>query len=192
MSHPEGQGHVESQVNRLIERCGYGRSGFDLLRIRVLLATWRAQLEPRKRRRIRPPPALTARPARAHDRRPNTAMLHRPNAHATISGNSARHSAWPCDATRSLITTSAPAVAQRDRPPGRVLEEERLQRAGDEVRARNPTRQHTSRFVPRARRAGEDRTIDVRMAQPKGERELSTRRDTEHCGAFGGQRDSEP
>jgi hypothetical protein len=34
---------------------------------------------------------------------------HWPNAHATISGNSARHSALPCDATRSLSTTSAPA-----------------------------------------------------------------------------------
>ena len=31
------------------------------------------------------------------------------NAYATISGNSARHSGSPCDATFSLITTSAPA-----------------------------------------------------------------------------------
>jgi transposase len=32
---------VEGQVNRLklVYRCGYGRSGFDLLRIRVILAT---------------------------------------------------------------------------------------------------------------------------------------------------------
>ena len=29
------------------------------------------------------------------------------------------------------------------------------------------------------------------MPKPNGERELSTRRDTEHRGAFGGQRDSE-
>jgi hypothetical protein len=38
-----------------------------------------------------------------------SATLHRPNAHATISGNSARHSSSPCEATRSLSTTSAPA-----------------------------------------------------------------------------------
>ena len=48
----------------------------------------------------------------------NTALRHRPNAHATINGNSPRHSASPCDATRSLMTTSAPAprsaAAQRD------------------------------------------------------------------------------
>jgi hypothetical protein len=30
------------------------------------------------------------------------------------------------------------------------------------------------------------------MPQPEGERELSTRRGTEHRGAFGGERDSEP
>ena len=30
------------------------------------------------------------------------------------------------------------------------------------------------------------------MPKPKGERELSTRRDTEHRAAIGGQRDSEP
>ena len=41
LTHPESQGQVEGQVNRLklIKRCGYGRSGFDLLRIRVLLAS---------------------------------------------------------------------------------------------------------------------------------------------------------
>jgi hypothetical protein len=46
---------------------------------------------------------------RARDRRSGSAALHRPNAHATISENSARHSASPCEAARSLITTSAPA-----------------------------------------------------------------------------------
>ena len=40
-------------------------------------------------------------------------------------------------------------TAQRDRPPGRVLEEERLQRAGDEVHARNRTRHHARRSVTR-------------------------------------------
>ena len=44
------------------------------------------------------------------NRRPNVVMRHRPNAHATISENSSRHIASSCDATRSLITTSAPAL----------------------------------------------------------------------------------
>ena len=38
-------------------------------------------------------------------------------------------------------------TAQRGRPPRRVLEEERLQRAGDEVRARKRTRHHGRRSV---------------------------------------------
>jgi transposase len=40
LTHAESQGQVEGQVNRLklIKRSGYGRSGFDLLRQRVLLA----------------------------------------------------------------------------------------------------------------------------------------------------------
>src|SRR4029077_16190878 len=36
-------------------------------------------------------------------------VLHGPNAHATISGNSSRQNAPPCDPARSVITTSAPA-----------------------------------------------------------------------------------
>jgi transposase len=41
LTHTESQGQVEGQVNRLklIKRSGYGRSGFDLLRLRVMLAT---------------------------------------------------------------------------------------------------------------------------------------------------------
>ncbi len=41
LTHTESQGQVEGQVNRLklIKRSGYGRSGFDLLRVRVMLAT---------------------------------------------------------------------------------------------------------------------------------------------------------
>lgn len=41
LTHEESQGQVEGQVNRLklIKRSGYGRSGFDLLRRRVLLAS---------------------------------------------------------------------------------------------------------------------------------------------------------
>ena len=41
------------------------------------------------------------------------AVLHCPNAHATISGNSSRQNASPCDPTRSVMTTSAPAPAGR-------------------------------------------------------------------------------
>lgn len=45
-------------------------------------------------------------------------VLHCPNAHATISGNSSRQNASPCDPTRSVMTTSAPAppstCGQRD------------------------------------------------------------------------------
>jgi len=36
-------------------------------------------------------------------------LRQRPNAHRTICGNSPRHRTAPCDATRSLITTSTPA-----------------------------------------------------------------------------------
>jgi Terminase small subunit len=36
-----------------------------------------------------------------------TEMRHRPNAHATISGNSSRQNAPPCDPVRSFMTTSA-------------------------------------------------------------------------------------
>ena len=82
-------------------------------------------------------------------------------------------------------------IAQRLRPPGRVLVEERLQRAGDEVRARKRARHHARRSVASAGRGAEDRTVDLRVPEPEGEGQLSTGRDTEHRGAFGGQRDSE-
>ncbi len=39
LTHTESQGQVEGHVNRLIKRSGYGRSGFELLRQRVLLAS---------------------------------------------------------------------------------------------------------------------------------------------------------
>jgi transposase len=41
LTHAESQGQVEGSVNKLklIKRSGYGRSGFDLLRIRVVLAS---------------------------------------------------------------------------------------------------------------------------------------------------------
>lgn len=43
------------------------------------------------------------------NRRCDTEMRHRPNAHATISGNSSRQNAPPCDPARSFMTTSASA-----------------------------------------------------------------------------------
>src|SRR5215472_4835111 len=79
-------------------------------------------------------------------------------------------------------------IAQRGRPPRCVLKEERLLRAGNKVRARNPTWHHVRRLVARARRGAEDRTVDIGMPEPKSERELSTRRGTEHRGAFRCQR----
>jgi hypothetical protein len=44
------------------------------------------------------------------DRRVKMVMLQRPNAHATTSGSSSRQNASPCDPTRSVITTSPPAL----------------------------------------------------------------------------------
>ena len=82
-------------------------------------------------------------------------------------------------------------AAQRDVPAGRVLEKERLQRAGDEVRARKRIRHHGRRSVTSARRRAEDNAVDAWMAKPHGERELSARGDTEHRRALGGQCDSE-
>jgi hypothetical protein len=82
-------------------------------------------------------------------------------------------------------------VAQRDGPAGRVLEKERLQRASDEVRTRKRIRHHGRRSVTSARRRAEDRTVDVGMAKPDGERELSTCGNTKYRRALGGQRDSE-
>src|SRR5205814_8773587 len=66
-------------------------------------------------------------------------------------------------------------IAQRGRPSGRILVEERLQCAGHKVRARKRAGHHVRRSVTRARRGAEDRTVDVRMPKPDGERKLSTR-----------------
>src|SRR6266700_2757116 len=43
-----------------------------------------------------------------------TVIYARPNAHATISGNSFRQNAPPCDPVRSFMTTSAPASRSAD------------------------------------------------------------------------------
>ncbi len=73
--------------------------------------------------------------------------------------------------------------AQSSRPPGCVQEEERLLRAWDKVRARNQTPHLARRSIARSRRRAEDRSVDVRMPKSNGERQLSTRRVTEHRGA---------
>lgn len=57
----------------------------------------------------------------------------RPNAHATISGNSSLQNASPCDPTRWVMTTSAPAARNASAPPGGVLADERLWHAGHDL-----------------------------------------------------------
>ena len=80
---------------------------------------------------------------------------------------------------------------QCGRPPRRVLEKEGLQRAGNEICARKRTRHHGRRSIATARRCAEDRTVDVRVSKPHGERQLSARRHAEHRGALDRQCDSE-
>lgn len=82
-------------------------------------------------------------------------------------------------------------IAQRIRPPRRVVEEELFLPARHEVDAGKRTRQYRRRLVAGAGRGTEDRAIDVRMAKPQGERELTAERRTPHASALGGQRDSE-
>ena len=89
-------------------------------------------------------------------------ILHRPNAHATISGSSSCQNESPCDPTRSVITTSRAGVAQRHRPSSRVVTEERLQGAGDEVRARKRTR-HQRQAAGNRRRARRKRSRRRRL-----------------------------
>ena len=125
------------------------------------------------------------------------------------SGRSAspnRPSERPCDhqrqfisphrmvvpATRSLMTTSAPAscsaAAHRvafSRKNGSSVPATRYARG-------NGPGNVVGRLVPGARRGGEHRAVDTRMPEPDGERELPTRRHAEHRGACGRQRDAEP
>src|ERR1700683_4253474 len=83
-------------------------------------------------------------------------------------------------------------ITQRVRPPPCVLEEERLLCASDKVCARKWTRHNARRLVTAARRSAQDRTVDMWMPKPKGEGQLSTGRDAEHCGTFSGQRHGKP
>src|SRR5262249_15782220 len=64
-------------------------------------------------------------------------------------------------------------------PPRRVLEEERLLPAGDEVGARDRARHRIRRSIPAARRGAEDRAVDIRVPEAQGEGELATRRDAQ-------------
>src|SRR4051794_14823416 len=84
-----------------------------------------------------------------------------------------------------------PCAAQRARPSARVFEEERLQRSGNEVRARKRARHHSRRSVATARRSAEDYTVEIRASKPDSERQFSARGHTEYRGALGRQRDSE-
>lgn len=61
-------------------------------------------------------------------------------------------------------------IAQRIRPPGGILVEEGLQRASDQVGPRHSARKIFSWSVASARRGAEDRTVDLRMSEPEGER----------------------
>jgi hypothetical protein len=81
-------------------------------------------------------------------------------------------------------------VAQRDGPAVRVLEKERLQGSGNEVRARKGTRHDARRSVTTARRSTEDGTVQVGVSKPQGERQLSARGNPEHRGALGRQHNS--
>src|SRR5579863_9237070 len=84
-----------------------------------------------------------------------------------------------------------PCRTQRLRPAGRVLQEKRLLRSGNEIGAGKPPRHRAGRSVAAAWRGAEYRAVDVRMAKPHGESQLSTRRDAEHRGAFFGRVDAE-
>ena len=98
------------------------------------------------------------------------------------------------------MTTSAPA--SRSATAHREGQGDQL---GDVSRSRGRTaplcrrrgtssgrmRHRARRSVTCARGGAEDRTVNVRMSQPNCERKLSTRRDTEHSRALGGQRNAE-
>src|SRR6516225_2825343 len=127
------------------------------------------------------------------------------NAHGTRSADLLSPSERPRDHQRKLLLPEGIAVrprplvhhdvrtcvAQCAPPPSGVLEKERLLRAGDQVRARNRVWHHGGRSVAAARRGAEDRTVDIGMPEPDGEREFSARRNTEHRGTAGERRESE-
>ena len=65
------------------------------------------------------------------------------------------------------------ALAQRIRPAGRIVVEERLERAGDEVRTRQRAVHRGRRSEPCARRGAEDGSVDLGMSKSERERELA-------------------
>src|SRR5438874_10739269 len=94
------------------------------------------------------------------------------------------------DALAHYNVGAGAGIAQRGRPSGGVVAEERLQGARHQVRARKRTRHNARRLVTAARRGAEDRGVCVRMPKPNGEGQLTTRQDTEDRRAFGGHADS--
>src|SRR4051794_41050828 len=77
-------------------------------------------------------------------------------------------------------------------PPLRVLEEEGLLGAGDEVRPRESARHRYGRPIARARRCAEDGPEELRVTHGQGQSQLCARRDTERGRPFAGQRHPEP
>ena len=77
------------------------------------------------------------------------------------------------------------------RPTDRVVEEERLEGARNQVRPWDALGEIRCRSESRARGAAEHRPEDVRMPQPERDGEFPTRRRAEDRRALGGQRDAE-
>ena len=90
-------------------------------------------------------------------------MVHRSNAQATISRKLSLPERGAVGRQPLARRDVRACIAKCDRPAVCVVEEERLQRAGEEVYAREGFRHHVRGFVTSARRAGDDRTVDVRV-----------------------------
>src|SRR5437763_1620828 len=93
---------------------------------------------------------------------------------------------------RSLLQHDVGAcIAEGARPPGRIVEEERLLCAGNEVCARNSCRHLIAWLVARAGRSGEDGAEEVGMTEPEGEGQFSARRRTKYRAVRGWECDAE-
>ena len=82
-------------------------------------------------------------------------------------------------------------MTQRFGPYHCIVKKERLVCARHEVDAWKLIGHTARRFIAASRRCAEHHTVGLGMAQPESKRQLSTRRDTQHCGAFSGQRHAE-
>jgi hypothetical protein len=104
---------ARSRVRRLLRRWRSGRPGRGPSRGSLLSWRKRERQTPRSSRRCSFVPRSATPDGRSRrltrPRLRHFAVLHCPNAHATMSGNSSRQNASPCDPTRSVMTTSAPA-----------------------------------------------------------------------------------